>query len=1185
MKHSLFVCIGDVTNQTTGRHTMRKEVWKRMATRIQCYWRRRAARRFVSKLKDKIIARAILSDKLTALVIGNRVRKQYKLEKMYRRYVCRIQRRARRYIGRKIRRDLKDTSRVREEGSGSASLTTLRIMTQVQLMILRECMGREIGVKPRPVSGVQCPCYGPPQAMFVSALGKKGRPDPDLLAANRLDTTTAQKLMAKVEAMYAIDKREREKRTKEERALLKPVPQDATELQVLKAIKVGIVALPRITKQLGASDVDIMFNRFKGTAGGNQLLFSEFCEFLRGIGEFVFAKILVSRTISHAESESFDDMFAPSPVEKAGAAPAVIIRQTSSIGRPQPRATSPGSAGRAQSPSAGTRPSSQQSRRNKKRNFISIRAAIAKYLFPFENLIVNQESLGLATLLYLMMATEREEWVKGASDWLALESHARVSSIIVPIQQMIRRKLACVRTRKRRIEKAEEDRVSGTMNRVRIVQRVIRGKLNWLRTVKIAQEVLVKYIPHKGKPYWYNPRTRVSTYVKPKILGSFDCVEIALPAPKMEYVVICGTCESQPATVNCNECEDSMCKSCFATMHCKGKKRLHTYQLIQFCSVCKYQCATKSCATCSLRKPKPRSVMELVKGDRGVQCDSCYTHLHENTIASETGLKKNTTSSLREDTREAYLVGQALNQRLDTDHRYQSLVQVCEECNWRAATYRCADCDQIYCNKCLTGFHSMGGPFSKHSAEKLPYYTPEMHKKFERAMFEQRLQKRIEKVSQVYARRAHEMRVRSAIKVQSWWRMIVGGFKGRAFMKEKRQKVRKMARLRKYEDYTYRRTVLYQIRNICGLTPKLASDTLEERILGKHNIFIRQRLREYIWRNCDDFGYMHNFSKKRGDEELLPKERKGEPRTGFNYGSPKELADQAKNGGYRLPGRIDMKRGEKEHMVSMDISPLLKRGQYIRIKNCFFVINSVGKDNKVTFNRRWRFKDAKKCVIYLMPCYPGEPYKWFYKGKIILFDLAVGNVLSQQGMQAYNFIWQHAADKAQAVSTANKRQGNMVVAKKWSKKADKRLDKALWSSNLIFDDGAPDTASLDTGGKSTIPGSKGRRPEDRVPGEPWEATEEEKNARYMQELKMSRADLAAEAPIWEENFDPMKNKNFWINSKTLEMTYEMPKAVLTKNEMDEEAEAKRKEFAETQRKIARLAKEKTQKKTLGKKKK
>ena len=1181
-----------------------------MAIRIQCYWRRRATRRTVQRMRDRVTAREILSDKLTAVVIGNRVRKRYKLEKLYRRYVCRIQRTARRYIGRKFRRDLKDAMRVRQEGNGSASLTTLRVMTAVQLMILKECLAREIGTKYRPVCGVLGPCWGPPQALFVSALGKKGRQDPDLLNSNRLDTSSVQKLMSKVDVLYSLDKREKERRTKEERAMLRPVPADDTTFIVLKAIKIGIVAMPRVVKQLVSSDVDIMFNRFKGTAGGNQLLFSEFSEFLGGVGEIAFEKVKIPCIVTH--NDCFDDMLAsPGPERNISGppSPSLHMRQTpvpgsrrssrvgllasdlpSAEGSPQPgasRAASPSDSTRHPPRSATdvSRPNSKQGHRKKKDGSLSIRSAIVKYLYPPENLTMNSESMGLATLLYMMMATEREGWARGVSDWLEMESQARVCPIIVPLQQLVRRKLARVRVKRRRLEKAQEDELFAAMSKVRRVQRVMQTKLHWLKAVRLAQMVIVKYVPHKGLPYWYNPRTGVSSYKKPKILGSYDCLEIAIPAPKMEYVIKCGTCELQPATVNCNECEDSMCKSCFATMHCKGKKKSHSYQVIQFCAVCKYQHATKSCATCSLRKPKKRSVMELIKGDRGVQCDSCYIHLHENTIVSEMGSKKNTCCSLRDGTKEAYLVRQTLNQRLDTDHRYQSLVQVCEECNWRAATYRCADCDQIYCNSCLTGYHSMGGPFSKHVAERLPYYTPDMHKKFERAMFEQRLQKRIEKVSQLYARRAHELRIRSAIQIQSWWRMVVSGIKGRAFMKEKRQKIRKMARLRKYEDYTYRRTVLYQVKNILGYTPKLASDTLEERILGRHNVFIRQRLREYIWRNVDDWGYLHTYSKRRGDDEVIPQSRKGEPRTGFNCGTPKELADQAARGGYRLPGRVHMKRGEKEQQMNMDISVLLKRGQYIRIKKCFFVINSVGKDKKVVFNRRWRFKDAKNCIMYLMPCYPGEKYKRYYKWKISLFDMVTGNVLSQTLLNAYHISCSKGADMAAATSTSEKRLGLMASAKKWSKRADKLRDKALWASNLIYDDGAPESASLDTGAKSSVPGKKSRRPEDRVPGEPWEATDEERDERLLRELRLSRADLAAQSHLWEEHFDALKSKSYWVHSETLELTYEMPKAISIKAEMDDEMEKKRKEFAETQRKIARLAKEKANKKKMGTKKK
>lgn len=175
-------------------------------------------------------------------------------------------------------------------------------------------------------------------------------------------------------------------------------------------------------------------------------------------------------------------------------------------------------------------------------------------------------------MLYLLLACESEPWIENVNKWITAESFARASSIIIPLQQMIRRKIAYARVRNRRKEKAKEDEIKRTVNSVIALQRLVRSYLNWKIAVKLAQITLIKYVPHKGAPYWYNPRTRVSTYRKPKILGSYNCLEIPLPAPKLEYVIICGNCEINPATVNCLNCEDSMCKTCFSTLHCRGKK-------------------------------------------------------------------------------------------------------------------------------------------------------------------------------------------------------------------------------------------------------------------------------------------------------------------------------------------------------------------------------------------------------------------------------------------------------------------------------------------------------------------------------------------------------------------------------------------------------------------------------------
>jgi hypothetical protein len=401
-----------------------------------------------------------------------------------------------------------------------------------------------------------------------------------------------------------------------------------------------------------------------------------------------------------------------------------------------------------------------------------------------------------------------------------------------------------------------------------------------------------------------------------------------------------------------------------------------------------------------------------------------------------------------------------------------------------------------------------------------------MAKKYEKAMFEKRLQLKIERVAQSYAHKAQELRVLSAIKVQSWWRMILGRRKGKAFMKEKRMALRRKARLRKYEDYAYRRTFLYQLRNIFGFAPKLSSDTLEERLLGKHHLFARERIRHYVNNNVEDWGYFHVQSVKRfrrtGEGEVVPleptadgKRRKGNPKTGFQVGRFIEIQDQARRGGYRLPGKISMVCGEKSHTVSMNLSTLLQRGQYLRVGRQLFILLKV-EGQVLTFNRRWRFPNRKLMALYLLPCYRGERHRRYYKARLMAYDLIVGNQLTQLCLRGYQTMNESLVKKSQAMARSNKRIGLMVSAQRWKTRADSFQNKANWAENLIADDGGSDAISLGsstTGGggtvgeKSTLSKSLRRPVHERVPGELWEATDDEKDKRRQRELLMSRDDL------------------------------------------------------------------------------
>jgi hypothetical protein len=254
----------------------------------------------------------------------------------------------------------------------------------------------------------------------------------------------------------------------------------------------------------------------------------------------------------------------------------------------------------------------------------------------------------------------------------------------------------------------------------------------------------------------------------------------------------------------------------------------------------------------------------------------------------------------------------------------------------------------------------------------------------------------------------------------------------------------------------------------------------------------------------------------------------------------------------------------------MDIKIILKRGQYIRIGKCFFVVMKI-EGKSVTFNRRWRFKNKKNAVMYLMPCYPGELYKSYYKARILLFDQVTGNSLSQIAINWYYRSMEFMAARSRKMATSNKRMGLMVTAKKWTKAADKYENNAMWADNMIYIDGVTDLISIDgtvESGDHVQMLRKKVRPEDRVAGELWEATEAEKEARADREKFMSRAQLGAEADDWEERFDALNNKPYYVNIKTTEMMSEVPKAITTKQELDEEAAQKRKDFEEMQKKLA-----------------
>ena len=174
-----------------------------MATRIQAFWRGRKARRIL-KVKairehySKYIANVLFGYILT--MRRKRVKKQNIING---RQALIIQRVARLYLGRIHLRRQRDHDRALNEQQANAKVAFIKALSGCQIMILHESLRMDIGKKPLNIlSGVDCPCLGPVQALFVSVLGNRGKTDPGSLVANRVQMIEALKFLQKIKSAF-----------------------------------------------------------------------------------------------------------------------------------------------------------------------------------------------------------------------------------------------------------------------------------------------------------------------------------------------------------------------------------------------------------------------------------------------------------------------------------------------------------------------------------------------------------------------------------------------------------------------------------------------------------------------------------------------------------------------------------------------------------------------------------------------------------------------------------------------------------------------------------------------------------------------------------------------------------------------------------------------------------------------
>ena len=504
------------------------------------------------------------------------------------------------------------------------------------------------------------------------------------------------------------------------------------------------------------------------------------------------------------------------------------------------------------------------------------------------------------------------------------------------------------------------------------------------------------------------------------------------------------------AEVNCEQCEDSFCKICYNSMHCKGTRATHRSYKIPKCSYCKFQVATKSCLTCIVQPPQKGHIRESIsEADRGMYCDTCFTYTHDQNEKALLLHKqhRNGLKNILNYTSQAYLISQYIKTKIITNHIYDNIIQICEECNYRCSTWRCIDCNQIYCNICLISLHSINCPFSHHKAELLPYFTSNMYINFKKDINQQIFQLKMEKLLKIdkikYNKKLHYL----ITKIQAWWRGLIYGKKGRKIMKNKIKKLRNLYKAYKNDTINKRKNIIYKIKNYFGYTTELYSDTIKDKIINKCNIFNKHIAIEFIENNIEDWGF-YRISRKNP--------RKGIPKTGFNVGTIEELLDQAQYGGYRIPGKVIIIPGEQEFTTTVDLTKILKIGEYIRIKKRLFCLINITKTT-IKVNRYWYAGNNKENnklndegeVIYRIPMYQNEPRKLEYRIKYLSYIITIENPITQFSLSIYQLYLKNMMRFSLYMIRSNRRNNMKEEEQAWRLASIQYADKIRYIQSLF----------------------------------------------------------------------------------------------------------------------------------------
>eukprot|EP01039_Chlorochromonas_danica_P008918 gene8917-9836_t len=1068
---------------------------------IQCLYRCHNARKRFNFLKLLNRRAAFLTANVRRMIKRHHFHLRYKRQQYLLQAAIPIQCFFRRCKARRIRDRLLKEMRTQREYNLINHIHFIHLLASVQLQILIDTIPKAIQHRYYVVSGVDCPCLGPIQALFVLGIcGNYNRSDQQTLATNKLENASLVKFLNKIDGMTEKEGTERVKNSftngicnypegdAKESIYLHP---STLHQAFMTEVLLGYIPLLEVQHKLSTIEIDIIFSRSKSSRNvTHKLTYKEFLNAAQLIADAHYSKaeeIFEQEEIGQQAEEGVSEGQLSVGVDAGGQMERAALEE----GGP----SSASIATESQQDELRTEGEVMEAEEEVKDELLEAVKEIYDDRQPFhlkKFLSANIQAINkksgffhpdrmradpdvvrqdprLALFIRWLAYFREEEFVQKVLSWLDLESRARLGLLVIPFQCLVRKRQARFRFQRRFKEKEEEDRQDGILKNVVKMQSIVRGFIWRRRVIKLAQRTLRKYVPTLSDPYFFHPITKVKSRERPKVLKGHDCYTLALPESGLENVVRCYNCQYREAVLNCHQCEDSMCRVCFDSLHCKGQRSKHTYSMIPHCGYCLFQMATKSCVTCVVRSSPPGSntlQSSLPPSQRGYYCDTCFLYEHDSFQhqLEEQPHLRNQLKTLFQVCKEAYLVANYLHQRISTHHHYEMLTQPCEECHLLSASWRCFDCQQVYCHRCLITLHSFHQQFARHSMELLPYYTHSMHQSFRKDVARQVFLKQLERVQHRARIEREEYEVYCATILQSWWRMIYGGRIGRRHMKKRRQLLRRAYRLRKKENLEIRSTWGYRFWTSWGRGPELVSDTREERVLNVLPWYRRPIAKTFIMANIEDWGW-YQLSSSSSTSISSSSTRKGNPRKGFEVGSIEELRDQARFGGYHMPGRVIVQVAERTFTTTQDLRDFLHPGELVRIRNRIFGVITVDQDS-IKVNRLWReehsprqLEEGKRSsnssrrreeigeILYRLPTYRNEPQRFYFRMRYRAYDLTIGNPMTQLVFYLYRLYSLRMMAFSLYMSHLNKKNKHREEAVQWKQRAIKYMEAARWAAS------------------------------------------------------------------------------------------------------------------------------------------